>query len=175
MRDPKQNRREFIEGVTLGTAAAGVLVPLLNKNATAAAAGEMPYRPLGRTGEKVSLLGLGGAHFGTMMPDEEYASRFIRTAIDEGVNFVESSWDYDWGLSEYRIGQALRDGYRQKVFLATKIDGRTKPYAEWQLNDSLHRSRADTIDLEDDDFDFRPHTPHRLAAAGRDSHSFNGD
>jgi predicted aldo/keto reductase-like oxidoreductase len=147
MRNPKQNRREFIEGVTLGTAAAGVLVPLLDKNATAVAAGEIPYRPLGRTGEKVSLLGLGGAHFGMMMPDEEYAVRFIRTAIGDGVNFVETSWDYDWGLSEYRIGKALRDGYRQKVFLATKIDGRTKPYAEWQLDDSLHRLRTETIDL----------------------------
>jgi len=147
MRSPKQSRREFIEGVTLGAAAAGVLVPLLNENATATAAGEMPYRPLGRTGEKVSLLGLGGAHFGMMMPDEEYTIRFIRTAIDDGVNFVETSWDYDWGLSEYRIGKALRDGYRQKAFLATKIDGRTKPSAEWQLDDSLHRLRTDTIDL----------------------------
>jgi aryl-alcohol dehydrogenase-like predicted oxidoreductase len=147
MRSPKQRRREFIKGVTLGAAAAGVLVPLLNENATATAAGEMPYRPLGRTGEKVSLLGLGGAHFGMMMPDEEYATRFIRTAIDDGVNFVETSWDYDWGLSEYRIGKALRDGYRQKAFLATKIDGRTKPSAEWQLDDSLHRLRTDTIDL----------------------------
>ena len=142
MRNPKQSRREFIEGVTLGAVATGVLVPRLDKNATAAAVGEMPYRPLGRTGENVSLLGLGGAHFGMMMPDEEYAVRFIRTGIDGGVNFVETSWDYDWGLSEYRIGKALQDGYRQKVFLATKIDGRTKPYAEWQLNDSLHRLRT---------------------------------
>jgi aryl-alcohol dehydrogenase-like predicted oxidoreductase len=147
MRNLKPSRREFIEGMALGAAAAGVSVPLLSKNATAVATGEMPYRPLGRTGERVSLLGLGGAHFGMMMPDEEYAIRFIRTAIDDGVNFVETSWDYDWGLSEYRIGKALRDGYRQKVFLATKIDGRTRPYAEWQLDDSLHRLRTDTIDL----------------------------
>jgi len=118
-----------------------------NQNLTTAAVGEMPYRLLGRTGEKVSLLGVGGAHCGTMMPDDEYATRFLRTAIDEGVNFIETSWDYDWGLSEHRIGKALKGGYRQKVFLATKIDGRTRPFAEWQLEDSLHRLKTDTIDL----------------------------
>jgi predicted aldo/keto reductase-like oxidoreductase len=106
----------------------------------------MPYRPLGRTGEKVSLLGLGGWQLGKM-PDEAYSTRHVRTAIDNGVNYVETSWDYLWGLSEHRMGKALMDGYRKKVFLATKIDGRTKPFADWQLEESLRRLRTDHVDL----------------------------
>jgi predicted aldo/keto reductase-like oxidoreductase len=106
----------------------------------------MPYRTLGRTGEKVSLLGLGGANIGTQR-DENESIRIIRTAIDNGVNFLDNSWDYHEGQSEIRMGKALRDGYRQKVFLMTKIDGQTRPAAEKQLEESLRRLQTDTIDL----------------------------
>jgi predicted aldo/keto reductase-like oxidoreductase len=113
---------------------------------TAPTAGTMPYRTLGRTGEKVSLLGLGGAHIGKQDTEEE-SIRIIRTALDHGVNFLDNSWDYNDGKSEVRMGKALRDGYRQKAFLMTKIDGRTKESAARQLDESLRRLQTDRIDL----------------------------
>ncbi len=73
--------------------------------------------------------------------------RIIRTAIDNGINFMDNSWDYNGGESEIRMGKALRDGYRQKVFLMTKIDGRTGKAATKQLEESLRRLQTDTIDL----------------------------
>ena len=85
----------------------------------------MIYRPLGRTGEKVSVLGVGGAHIGRQREEQE-SIRIIRTAIDHGITFMDNCWDYNGGQSEIRMGKALRDGYREKVFLMTKIDGRTK-------------------------------------------------
>ncbi len=73
----------------------------------------MPYRRLGRTGEMVSLVGLGGYHIG-IQKEEQESIRLIRTAIDNGINFLDNSWDYNDGVSEIRMGKALRDGYRQK-------------------------------------------------------------
>ena len=100
----------------------------------------MIYRPLGRTGEKVSVLGLGGAHIGRQ-PEEQESIRIIRTAIDHGITFMDNCWDYNGGDSERRMGKALRDGYREKVFLMTKIDGRTKQSAAEQIDESLRRLR----------------------------------
>jgi aryl-alcohol dehydrogenase-like predicted oxidoreductase len=105
----------------------------------------MPYRVLGSTGEKVSIVGLGGFHLGR--PEEQESIRIIRTAIDNGINFMDNSWDYNSGESEIRMGKALKDGYRQKVFLMTKIDGRTAEAAAKQLDESLKRLQTDTIDL----------------------------
>jgi len=107
---------------------------------------QMPYRLFGRTGEKVSLVGLGGYHIGNPR-DEQEGIQIIRTAIDEGINFMDNCWDYHGGHSEVRMGKALRDGYRQKVFLMTKIDGRDKKTAASQLDESLRRLQTDTIDL----------------------------
>ncbi len=107
---------------------------------------EMIYRPLGRTGEKVSLLGLGGYHVG-IQHDEQESLRIIRTAIDAGINFMDNCWDYNKGASEIRMGKALQDGYRQKVFLMTKIDGRTKELAARQIDESLERLQTDRVDL----------------------------
>jgi hypothetical protein len=87
---------------------------------------EMPMRTLGRTGVEVSLIGLGGWHLGFDYLDEQLSIRIIRTAIDSGINFMDNCWDYNEGASETRMGKALRDGYRDRVFLMTKIDGRTK-------------------------------------------------
>ena len=106
----------------------------------------IPYRTLGRTGEKVSLIGLGGYHLGTQSDPEE-SIRIIRTGIDAGINFLDNCWDYNGGESEVRMGKALRDGYRQKAFLMTKIDGRNKAAATAQLNESLRRLQTDRIDL----------------------------
>jgi hypothetical protein len=85
----------------------------------------MPQRALGRTGEKVSAIGLGGYHIGKQA-DEAESIRIIRSAIDRGITFMDNCWDYNDGVSEIRMGKALRDGYRRRVFLMTKIDGRTK-------------------------------------------------
>jgi len=106
----------------------------------------MPYRALGSTGEEVSVVGLGGAHIG-MQRNENDSIRIIRTAIDNGINFMDNSWDYNGGASEIRMGKALRDGYRSKVFLMTKIDGQTSKTATEQLDESLQRLQTDTIDL----------------------------
>ena len=106
----------------------------------------IPYRTLGHTGEKVSIVGLGGAHIGKQ-DDENDSIQIIRTAIDNGINFMDNSWDYNDGISEIRMGKALRDGYRNKVFLMTKIDGQTKKSAVKQMDESLRRLQTDTIDL----------------------------
>jgi len=108
--------------------------------------GDMRYRTLGRTGERVSLLGLGGYHIGIQKTVEE-SVRIIRTAIDRGVNFLDNSWDYNNGQSEIRMGQALKDGYRAKAFLMTKIDGRTRVEAAKQIDECLKRFGVDHIDL----------------------------
>ena len=108
--------------------------------------GDMLYRPLGSTGEQVSVLGLGGYHIG-QPSDEQEAIRLIRTAIDHGMTFMDNCWDYHEGASEMRMGKALRDGYRAKAFVMTKIDGRTKQEAAKQIEDSLKRLQTDHIDL----------------------------
>src|SRR6201997_4519054 len=95
----------------------------------------MTYRTLGRTGEKVSMMGLGGYHIGNQK-DERESIKIIRTAIDNGVTFLDNCWDYNGGESEVRMGKALRDGYRQRGFLMTKIDGRNKATATSQINES---------------------------------------
>ena len=83
---------------------------------------EMIYRVLGSTGERVSAIGVGGWHLGSEKVDEQLSIRIVRTAIDRGINFLDNCWDYNEGASEIRMGKALRDGYRDKVFLMTKID-----------------------------------------------------
>src|SRR6185295_2467375 len=104
---------------------------------------EMIYRTLGSTGERVSAIGLGGWHLGLKHVDEQLSMRIVRAAIDRGINFMDNCWDYNEGASEIRMGRALRDGYRDKVFLMTKIDGRSKQEATRQLDESLTRLAVD--------------------------------
>lgn len=106
----------------------------------------IPRRPLGKTGVMVSMIGLGGFHIGKPK-DEDDGIRLIRDAIDAGINFLDNCWDYNDGDSEKRMGKALRDGYRQRAFLMTKLDGRTRSAATAQLEQSLERLRTDVIDL----------------------------
>ena len=106
----------------------------------------MIYRTLGKTGEKVSAIGLGGYHIGHP-PDAADAIRIVRSAIDRGITFMDNCWDYHDGESERRMGIALRDGLRQKVFLMTKFDGRTKDATARQVDESLQRLQTDHIDL----------------------------
>jgi predicted aldo/keto reductase-like oxidoreductase len=123
----------------------------------------MLYRNLGRTNERVSVLGLGGAHIGLQRVSEEESQEIIRTAIDGGVTFLDNCWDYNDGVSEIRMGKALRDGYREKVFLMTKIDGRDKRTAERQIDESISRLGT-PIDLLQFHEIIRPSDPERIFA-----------
>ena len=123
---------------------------------------EMPMRALGRTGVQVSLVGLGGWHLGFDYLDEELSTRIVRTAIDNGINFMDNCWDYNDGASEIRMGKALRDGYRERAFLMTKIDGRTKEEAAKQLDESLERMQVEHIDLVQHHEILRYEDPHRI-------------
>jgi aryl-alcohol dehydrogenase-like predicted oxidoreductase len=126
----------------------------------------MLYRTLGRTGESVSAIGLGGFHLGHPKLSEEESIRLIRAAIDGGITFMDNSWDYNEGQSEIRMGKALKDGYREKVFLMTKLDGRTKQEAERQLDESLRRLQTDHLDLIQHHEIIRFEDPDRVFAQG---------
>jgi predicted aldo/keto reductase-like oxidoreductase len=123
----------------------------------------MPYRTLGKTGEKVSAIGLGGYHLGHP-PDPSVAIQIVRSAIDRGITFMDNSWDYNLGESERRMGIALRDGYRQKVFLMTKFDGRTKDATARQIDESLQRLQTDHVDLMQYHENIRLEDPDRFFA-----------
>jgi predicted aldo/keto reductase-like oxidoreductase len=123
----------------------------------------MIYRTLGKTGEKVSAIGLGGYHIGHP-PDPADAIRIVRTAIDRGITFMDNCWDYHGGESERRMGVALRDGFRQRVFLMTKFDGRTKDATARQINESLERLQTDHIDLIQYHENIRLEDPDRFFA-----------
>jgi len=155
-------RRQFLETL------AGLSVSALVAKGLFAAderRGDMIYRQLGRTGERVSAIGLGGYHIGSA-PDVKTATRIVRTAIDRGVTFMDNCWDYHDGKSEEWMGQALRDGYRQKVFLMTKFDGRTKAAAAKQIDESLKRLQTDHVDLDQFHENIRMEDPDRFFADG---------
>ncbi len=125
----------------------------------------MIYRNLGTTGQRVSALGLGGYHMG--VPKEESESiRIVRSAIDRGITFLDNSCDYHDGGSEIRMGKALKDGYRKRIFLMTKYNGRTRQMAEKQINESLRRLQVETIDLIQFHENIRMEDPDRYFAAG---------
>ena len=136
------DRRDFLKKAAATTVFTSLAPQLSN-----AAGTPVPQRTLGRSGEKVSIIGVGGHHIGRPAVDEREGIRIVRTALDNGVNFLDNCWDYNDGVSEERMGKALRDGYRQKAFLMTKIDGQTKKAAAQQLEESLRRLQTDHIDL----------------------------
>jgi predicted aldo/keto reductase-like oxidoreductase len=150
-------------GLHNGQAFAGTDTSMLTPVTTRVS--DMLYRTLGTTGEQVSLVGLGGHHIGRP-GDEQEGVRLIRSAIDRGMTFMDNSWDYHDGGSEIRMGKALRDGYRDKVFLMTKIDGRTKQEAARQIEDSLKRLQTDHIDLLQHHEVIRMEDPDRIFADG---------
>lgn len=138
---------------------------------------EVPTRPLGRTGERVSMIGLGGYHLGNVGSARE-AHRIVHAAVERGVTFLDNSWDYHEGSSEERVGDALAQGYRDRAFVMTKIDGRTRAEAERQIHQSLKRLRTDRVDLlqlhevirfEDADRAFGPDGAIEAMAAARDA------
>jgi aryl-alcohol dehydrogenase-like predicted oxidoreductase len=153
------DRREFLK-----TAAAATVVTSLT-DSVALGADAFPYRSLGRSGEKVSIVGLGGYHIGHP-EDEQLSIRLVRTALDSGINFLDNCWDYNGGQSEIRMGKALQDGYRQKAFLMTKLDGQTKKAAAQQLEESLRRLQTDHIDLLQFHEVIRETDPARILGVG---------
>jgi len=154
------DRRRFLQ-----TAAATTFVASLQNRSAGEQTNTVPTRKLGRTSEKVSIVGLGGYHIGKQQ-DEQESLRIIRTALDNGINFLDNCWDYNDGQSEVRMGKALRDGYRQKAFLMTKIDGQTKKAATQQLDESLHRLQTDHVDLVQFHEVIRDTDPARIFAEG---------
>jgi predicted aldo/keto reductase-like oxidoreductase len=154
----QMHRREFLR-----TSAAAALLASLDQRPTFAdpAGGAIPYRTLGHTGEKVSILGLGGAHIGEHYVAEDLAIKIVRTGIDAGVNFLDNAWVYNNGVSEQRMGLALRDGYRAKVFLMTKVDARDAQGVRDQIDTSLQRLGTDHLDL------IQLHDIHSIADADK--------
>ncbi len=155
-------RRKFL-GIAGG---ASLLMGLPGYAGAREVQGDVPRRPLGRTGEKVSAIGLGGFHIGKADVTEADAIRIIRRAIDNGMNFLDNCWDYNGGESEIRMGKALREGYRERAFLMTKIDGRDRKTAARQIEESLGRLQTDRIDLLQFHEVIRMNDPERIFAAG---------
>ncbi|RSL15307.1 secreted protein [Edaphobacter aggregans] len=158
-------RRDFLKSAT----AAGIAATTSSSFAQTSTPPKRPeapgmiYRELGTTGERVSAIGLGGYHIGKQSNADESIA-LIRKAIDSGITFLDNCWDYNDGLSEVRMGQALRDGYRSKAFLMTKMDGRTKDSYNKQLEQSLGRLQTDTIDLVQFHEVIRMEDPDRIFA-----------
>ena len=165
-------RREFLKtgviaaGATV-TGVAAAAPELLRVADAGERRGDMLYRPLGRTGEQVSVIGMGGAHLSKKPLDEKGATRLIHAALDRGINFLDNCWDYGGGNSEKWMGSALaQGGYREKAFLMTKLDGRTAKSATDQLDESLRRLRTDHIDLVQFHEIIRFDDPDRIFAEG---------
>jgi len=150
------DRREAL-GILAGMAA------LTSGSTLEGAENGMIYRTLGKTGVKVSAIGLGGHHIGRPK-DPAVGIKIIRTALDGGMNFLDNCWDYNGGDSEVRMGEALRGGYREKAFLMTKFDGRTKQAAAQQIDESLKRLQTDRIDLMQFHENIRLEDPDRFFA-----------
>jgi aryl-alcohol dehydrogenase-like predicted oxidoreductase len=164
--DPNQidavtSRGSFLKSATAATILASATPQIL----LAETKKEMPQRLLGRTGEKVSAIGLGGFHIGNPVLESE-SLKIIRSAIDRGITFMDNCWDYHEGKSEVRMGKALRDGYRDKVFLMTKIDGRSKTGAAAQIDESLRRLQTDHVDLLQFHEIIRMDDPDKIFAPG---------
>jgi predicted aldo/keto reductase-like oxidoreductase len=158
--DGRLSRRHFLEIAASITAMCSMRAGLW----AAEERGGIPYKTFGSTGEKVSAIGLGGYHIG--QPSDADSIRIIRTAIDGGINFMDNCWDYNGGASEVKMGKALRDGYRQKVFLMSKIDGRDKKTAAAQIDESLKRLQTDHIELMQMHEVIRMSDPERVFAPG---------
>ena len=157
----EQTRRSFIKAA----AASSVAVTVGLRGLGAESRDGIPYRKLGRTGAMVSAVGLGGSHIGKQREEEE-SIRIVRTALDRGINFLDNCWDYNGGASEIRMGKALRDAYRDKAFLMTKIDGRDKATAAKQIDESLQRLQTDHVDLMQFHEIIRMDDPDRIFAEG---------
>ena len=160
-------RRDFLK--TASAATVGAAIPASAQTANTPVkrpeAPGMIYRELGTTGERVSAIGMGGYHLGKQ-PEASQSIQLMHAGIDRGITFMDNCWDYNDGISEVRMGQALRNGYRQKVFLMTKMDGRTAVEYNKQLEQSLGRLQTDVIDLVQFHEVIRLEDPDRIFAPG---------
>jgi predicted aldo/keto reductase-like oxidoreductase len=162
-------RRDFLKTATAASVAAAI--PATAQTAQSNTPVKRPespgmiYRELGTTGERVSAIGMGGYHLGKQ-PDASQSIQLMHAGIDRGITFMDNCWDYNDGISEVRMGQALRNGYRQKVFLMTKMDGRTAVEYNKQLEQSLGRLQTDMIDLVQFHEVIRMEDPDRIFAPG---------
>ena len=128
---------------------------------------DMKYRPLGRTGERVSIIGMGGFHLAKPGgPTSDDAIRIVHAGLEAGINFCDNCWDYNGGESELRLGRALAGGWRNRTFLMTKIDGRTAKAAMQQIETSLKRLQTDHVDLLQFHEIIRMDDPERVFAEG---------
>jgi predicted aldo/keto reductase-like oxidoreductase len=157
MHDSNPQRREIL-GALVGASLASALPA-----AAQTQSGGMLYRTLGRTGERVSAIGLGGYHMAVPKTNRT-ASNWSAPPSTSGINFLDNCWDYHDGKSEVWMGKALRDGYRQKVFLMTKFDGRTKQSTASQIDESLQRFQTDHVDLMQYHENIRMEDPDRFFA-----------
>jgi uncharacterized protein len=163
-------RRDFLKTATAASVAAAIpaTAQTAQPSTTPVKRPESPgmiYRELGTTGERVSAIGMGGYHLGKQ-PDASQSIQLMHAGIDRGITFMDNCWDYNDGISEVRMGQALRNGYRQKVFLMTKMDGRTATEYNKQLEQSLGRLQTDMIDLVQFHEVIRMEDPDRIFAPG---------
>jgi predicted aldo/keto reductase-like oxidoreductase len=152
-------RRDFLKSVAAASLAAATTDALAQKAETNSPTPKeapisrpenpaMLYRELGTTGERVSVIGMGGFHLAKDSSiTAQDAIRLVRSASDHGITFFDNCWDYNDGISEVRMGQALKDGYRRKAFVMTKLDARTAKEYDKQLEQSMGRLDTDMIDL----------------------------
>ena len=151
-------RRNFLKFAAAGLAAASATGLAQKAETNAPTSKEAPisrpenpamlYRELGTTGERVSAIGMGGFHLAKdPSVTAQDAIRLVRSASDQGITFFDNCWDYNDGISEVRLGQALKDGYRHKAFVMTKLDARTAKDYDKQLEQSMGRLDTDVIDL----------------------------
>jgi uncharacterized protein len=163
-------RRDFLKsataaGITSAIAAKAQASRVSNSPIKRPESPDMIYRELGTTGERVSAIGMGGYHLGKQA-DANESINLIHAGVDRGITFLDNCWDYNEGISEVRMGQALRNGYREKVFLMTKMDGRTAKEYNKQLEESLGRLQTDVIDLVQFHEVIRMEDPDRIFAPG---------
>ena len=143
---PSQNSRKTTGA--LGNTSKGPSAPKAVLEGPAAGEGEIPRRPLGKTGLTVSALGLGGHHLGDVDSVNE-AMNIVHEAVDVGVTFFDNCWEYHNGKSEDWMGRALANGRREKVVLMSKVctHGRTRQLAMKMLEESLRRLQTDHLDV----------------------------
>ncbi len=162
-------RRDFLKSAAAAAVVAGSASAASNTQPSAPTprpqSPDMIYRQLGTTGETVSAIGMGGFHLGKQKEASE-SINLIHSGIDRGITFMDNSWDYNDGISEVRMGQALRNGYRDKVFLMTKIDGRTAKEYDKQLEQSMGRLQTEVVDLVQFHECIRLEDPDRIFAVG---------
>jgi predicted aldo/keto reductase-like oxidoreductase len=146
-----ENRREFIKslsGIALGLGVAGSAgAAALSQSASRDRLGDLlPLRPLGNTGEMVTMLGLGGWHIACGMSESE-AERTIEAAMEEGVRFIDCAEGYCEGNTERRLGKLLTPKYRDDVFLMTKTLAPDAKTARAHLENSLRTLKTERLDL----------------------------